>query len=141
VGTHHHPIEIRFGACDPVGIVYFPRFFDWFHEAMESWFGDTLGYPYAEVLRRHGFPAVHTTCDYRVPCHFGERVTVNLTVGEVGRTSLRLNYRVVGPKDDLRAEGHTIVACIGTDPTLEDHLKPVRIPDDIRAAIQAFIAG
>lgn len=134
------PIEVRFGACDPVGIVYFPRYFDWFHQTMEAWFGEALGLPYHEVLTRHGFPAVHTEADYRRPCAFGDEVRVELGVGHIGRSSLRLDYRVVGPggDEDLRATGHTVVVCFGTDPAEADHLQAVPLPPHIRAAVEAF---
>lgn len=113
MGVFRFPIDVRFGACDPVGIVYFPRYFDWFHQAMEAWFGDALGLPYHQVLQRHGFPAVHTEADYQRPCAFGERVVVELRVGRIGGSSVRLDYRVVGPAGDgdVRATGHTVVVC------------------------------
>ena len=44
-----HTVRARFGACDPVGIVYFPRYFDWFHQAMEAWFDDALVESYSMV--------------------------------------------------------------------------------------------
>ena len=143
MGVFHFPIDVRFGACDPVGIVYFPRYFDWFHQAMEAWFGDALGLPYHEVLTRHGFPAVHTEADYQRPCAFGDRVTVELTVGHIGSSSVRLDYRVLGSggSDDLRATGHTIVVCFGTDPAAADHLQAVSLPDDIRSAMERFVAA
>ena len=140
-GTFRFAVDVRFGHCDPAGIAYFPKFFDWFHQAMEAWFGDALGHPYQRVLRRTGFPAVHTSCDYAAPCRFGDRVVVELRVGELGRASLRLDYRVVGPDGDLRAVACTRVVQVGTDPALPDHLKSVPITGDLRAAIEAFGVG
>lgn len=143
MASFHFPVEVRFGSCDPVGIVYFPCFFDWFHEAMEAWFGAALGRPYAEVLRRQGFPAVHTECDYQRPCAFGDRIVIALSVGHVGRSSVRLDYIVHahGDPEDVRARGHTVVVCMGTDPTAADHLQPIPLPDDLRADILAFQAA
>lgn len=140
-GLHRHPIDVRFGACDPVGIAYFPRYFDWFHQAMESWFDQALGLPYAELLKTRGFPAVHAECDYQRPCAFGERVTVELRVGALGRSSLRLDYRVVGPDGDLRASGHSRVVQMGTRPGSPEHLKSQPIDGPLRAAILRFGAG
>ncbi len=136
-----HPVTVRFGDCDPAGIAYFPRFFEWFHEAMEAWFGEALGAPYHEVLRRHGFPAVHTECDYRAPCRFGDAVVIELRLGALGRSSLRLDYRVLGADGGVRAVAHTRVVMIGTDPSQADHLKSVVIPDALRARMEAFRGG
>jgi 4-hydroxybenzoyl-CoA thioesterase len=133
------PIDVRFGACDPVGIVYFPRYFDWFHQAMEAWFGEALGVPYHEILRTHGFPAVHTECDYQRPCAFGDQVVVELRVGRIGRTSVRLNYRVLGPdgEADVRATGHTVVVCFETQGSAAE-MRAVALPVGVRAAMERF---
>ena len=140
MGTYTLTVPVRFGACDPVGIAYFPKYFDWFHQTMEAWFGERLGLPYHEVLRHHGFPAVHSECDYAQPCAFGETVGVELSVGDIGRTSVRLNYRVLGPSGeaDVRARGHTVVVCFGTLRDAPSYLKPVALPDNIRTAMLQF---
>ena len=52
---HHR--TVRFGECDPAGVVYYPIFFNWFHECMEVWFEEALQVPYAEVIQNIGFPA------------------------------------------------------------------------------------
>src|SRR5262245_6720012 len=56
---------VRFADCDPAGIVYFPRYFDFFHAAVEDWFREGLELDYWGMLRdrRLGLPAVHTSCD------------------------------------------------------------------------------
>lgn len=142
MGVFQFPVEVRFGSCDPVGIVYFPRYFDWFHQAMEAWFGEALGIPYHEVLRTHGFPAVHTEADYRRPCFFGERVVVELRVGTIGQSSMRLDYRVLGPggEEETRATGHTTVVCFGTDPAAPGHMASAPLPAAVRTAVERFIA-
>jgi len=144
-GVHVHSVRIGWGHCDPAGIVYFPRFFELFHEAMESWFGDALGAPYEDVIvgRRIGFPAVHTEADFRAPTRFGERVDVELRVGRVGTASIELLYRVRGPGGDTdeRATGRTVVALMDLDPDSPGFRKSLPIPDDLRARIDAFARG
>ena len=140
-GVHCHPIDVRFGDCDPAGVVYFPRFFDWFHQAMETWFDEALGMPYADVLQRYGFPAVHTEADFLKPCRMGERIRVLLRVAKVGASSFRLDYEVMGPAEDPRVRGHTVVAMIGVLADKPDHFRPVRIPVELRNKIQSFISA
>jgi len=137
----HHVVKARFGACDPVGIAYFPRYFDWFHQAMEAWFDDALGQPYHALLTHHGLPAVHTEADYHQPVRFGETITVELQVGRLGRSSIRLDYRVVGPagSDDLRATGHTVCVYMGTNAEAADHMRPAPFPEALRIAIAPFL--
>ena len=133
----HHRV-VRFGDCDPAGIVYFPVFFDWFHQAMESWFDDHLHEPYASFLTHHGLPAVHSECDWSVPCTLGERLALHLTVGAVGRTSLRLDIAVLGTAGVLRAKGHTRVVLMGTDPQATDYRQSVALPTALLDRIAPF---
>ena len=96
---HVHRVRVGFGDCDPAGIVYFPRFFHFFHEAMETWFDAVLRLPYAELIgvRRLGFPAVHTGADFLIPCAMGDEIAVEQRVISLGRTSIRFAYRVRTP--------------------------------------------
>ncbi len=142
-GVHTLPIEIRFGDCDPAGLVYFPRFFDYFHQAMETWFPAHLGLGYDHFVRdqKLGFPAVHTEADFRRPCRFGERVDVELRVRALGRSSIRFAYAVYGPEG--RAEGPRLVGasvCVimDLDPASPGYARAVELPGELRQRIEAF---
>ena len=39
--------RIRFGQCDPAGIVFYPQYFVLFNALVEDWVSDALGSPYA----------------------------------------------------------------------------------------------
>ena len=81
--AHHTLIhKVTFGECDPAAVVYFPRYFHWFHTAMEDWFDAHMGLPYAEFLQRYGLPAARTQAEYQRPCRQGELVAIELSVGE-----------------------------------------------------------
>jgi 4-hydroxybenzoyl-CoA thioesterase len=141
VGVHRHRLEVHFGDCDPAGIVYFPRFFDFFHRAMESWFGEALGVAYERVIvgQKIGFPAVHTEADFRAPCRFGEGVIVELRLGRLGRTSLTLDYEVRGEaKGDTRLTGQTVCAVMDLDPESKTYMRAVALPPELREAMERF---
>ncbi len=141
--VHVHRRSVRFGECDPAGIVYYPRFFGWFHEAMETWFGDALGHPYEELIlgRKVGFPAAHTSCDYKSPCAFGQRVGVEVRVARVGTTSVDLRFTVRGSGDGvIRAEGRTVVVHVDMDSESPTWMQPRPLDGVLRAAIEAYAA-
>ncbi|MCA9707055.1 MAG: acyl-CoA thioesterase [Myxococcales bacterium] len=144
-GVYRHEVMVGWGDCDPAGIVYFPRFFEKFHEAMERWFGDALGQPYDALImeRRLGLPAVHTEADFRAPCRFGERLWVELSVARRGRTSIELAYRVWAPgEDEPRLWGRSVCALMDLDPSRPTHARAVPWPEDLAARIEAFgVAG
>ena len=143
-GVFRHPIEIRWGDCDPAAIMYFPRFFERFHDAMEHWFHRALDFPYDTLIlgRRLGLPSVHTEADFRAPCRFGERLVVELRVPRLGRTSLELAYRVMADGEpEPRLTGRTVCALMDLDPARPTHARAVPWSDDLRAKIEAFGVG
>lgn len=140
-GVYRHPMQVRWGDCDPAGIVYFPRFFERFHDAMERWFEDSLGLPYDSLIvgQRLGLPSVHTEADFRAPCRFGEHLVVELRVGKLGRSSIELRYRVVAEGEaDARLTGRTVCALMDLDPARPTHARAVPWPEDLRTRIEAF---
>ncbi len=142
MAVHEHRLQVYWGHCDPAGIVYFPRFFDMFHEAMESWFSTGLRAPYDDVIveRKVGFPSVHTEADFQKPTVFGEAIVVELRLEHLGRSSMRLGYRIRGEADvdDVRGTGATVCAVMDLDPQSERYRRSMLLPEDLRAAMQAF---
>lgn len=144
--VHVHRLRVGFGDCDPAGIVYYPRFFHFFHEAMESWFDARLGLAYAELIqgRGLGFPAVHAEADFKLPCAFGQEIAVELRVAQLGRTSIRLGFtvRLAGdPAAAVRLTGVVVSAVMDLDPQRPTFRRAVELPADLRARIEAFAAG
>lgn len=143
--VHVMAVMVHWGLCDPAGIVYFPRFFELFHQAMETWFSDRLGLAYDDLIleRKLGFPAVHTEADFRRPTRFGETIAVELRVRETGRTSIAFDYVVRLQEDpaDVRATGHTVCVVMDLDPDSATFRRAVEMPEDLRARIAAFQRG
>lgn len=142
MAVHAHRLQVYWGHCDPAGIVYFPRFFDMFHEAMETWFLACLHAPYQDVIvgRKIGFPSVHTEADFEKPTAFGEWITVELSLQHLGNRSMRLGYRILGEaSDDVRGRGATVCAVMDLDPESPRFRRSMPLPDDLRAAMQAFM--
>ena len=137
-GDHVHAVVVRWGDCDPAGIVYYPRFFDYFHQTMEAWFESELGLPYRDLIvgRKLGFPSVHTEADFRVPSVFGDRLEIRLRVADIGRTSLRFDYRVSDSDAVTRVTGSTTCVVMDLDETHETYRRAVPIPVDLRALIE-----
>ena len=128
-------IAVRFGDVDHAGIVYYPRYFIYFHEAFEDFF-NLEGPRYATLLdqRRIGFPTVHIDADYQAPLRYGDSLDVALTVSKIGRSSAVFRY-----------EGHrvsdgklTVSARITTVCTHLDRFESLPFPDDVRALYERF---
>jgi 4-hydroxybenzoyl-CoA thioesterase len=128
---------VRFAHCDPAGIIFYPRYFDLIHEAKEDWFRHGLRYPFAHLITEleRGFPIVRLEADFRGASRMGEDLAIALTVARVGNSALHLDYAVTcdgAPRLDAR----TVVVHVDLKSG-----RPVRIPDGLRAKIDAFRAG
>lgn len=146
-----YPYEVKWGDCDPAGLVYYPRFFGLFHDTMEAWFDRALRIPYRELIleRRLGLPSVHVEADFLAPCQFGDELEVQLTLVKLGTASFTLSYRVIGSdagpspasKEGERLSGRTVCVLMDLDPGQKTFRTAVPIPADLRASMQAFAEG
>ncbi len=114
--------------------MYFPRFLDMFHSVFEDWFDEELNMPYRWVLeeQRIGFPTVHTECDYRGPCRFGDTLEVDLVVTGLGTKSFTCTYRArrLG-EAEVRVQAKMIKATVDLD-----SFEAVPIPEPLRTKLQ-----
>jgi 4-hydroxybenzoyl-CoA thioesterase len=128
---------VRFGHCDPAGIVFYPQYFVMCNELVEDWFDRGLGLPYAPFIlqRRLGLPTVRLECDFTAVSRFGDTLVQTLRVHRVGRTSLDLGIEMHGP-DGLRLRVRQVVVCT----SLQTH-RPHALPDDLRSAVESCLGG
>ena len=89
-------IRVRFGDCDPAGLVYYPVIFHYCHVAMEEFFAARYGVPYAQLMRdeRVGFPTVNVRAEFFAPLVYGDEAEIAVAVERVGRSSVTLRYEV-----------------------------------------------
>ncbi len=123
-------LKIRFGDEDHAGIVYYPRFFDYFHRVFEDFFAEEGGRTYQQVLDEdgYGWPSAHAEADFAEPLRFGDVLELELVVEHVGTKSATFAYRgtrVADGKDIVRGKVTVVCVAMGT-------LKAQPIPDFYR---------
>ena len=128
-------LSVRFGDVDPAGIVYFPKIYDYLHEAFEDLWDVHVGrrYYYLVGSEKLGFPLVHSEVDFKHPLHFGDRPTVRVTCFSIGKSSIGLRYKIM-LDDILCAHARITVVCVELD-TLET----LSIPEDYRERFEAIL--
>jgi 4-hydroxybenzoyl-CoA thioesterase len=129
-------MPVRFADVDHAGIVYYPLFFHYFHQAFEEIFRVRMGAAgYLALLddQRIGLPAVHAEADFRHPLKFGDEVTVEVSLDRMGARSLTLRYRALGPKDQICAEGRVTCALINLDT-----FRPIEAPPELRRLFESL---
>jgi len=132
-----HTRTVRFGECDPAGVVYYPVFFNWFHETMEAWFEAELQLSYAEAIERFGFPAVETSAQFRRPISMGEKIDIQLRVEKMGRSSVLLGFTIFDKQQELKASGQVRCVCIQVDQE-GFQFSAMEIPDFLREEMKRF---
>ncbi len=127
-------IRIEWGDCDPAGIVYFPRYVEYFDICTVSLF-EAAGFAKPKMLkdfRMAGFPMVDLHVRFMIPSTFGDDVTVESTVSEFKRTSFLVHHKLL--RGDALA-----VDCVETrvwtvyDPDKPGALKSQPIPEEVKA--------
>ena len=95
--TNRREIQIEWGDCDPFGIVFFPRYFEYFDACTNALFHRALGIKKADMLRHYkiaGIPLVQASCNFFVPSSYGDVVHVDSTVTEWGTSSFTVQHRL-----------------------------------------------
>jgi 4-hydroxybenzoyl-CoA thioesterase len=129
---------VRFSDVDHAGIVYYPRFFHFFHVAFEELWRARLGArAYVELIdgERVGFPAVHAECDFKGPLRFGDDAEIELAITRLGEKSVTFRYRVHRASDRaLAADGK--VVCAVTDLA---RMEAIPIPARVRELLSDLV--
>lgn len=125
-------VPVRFGDVDHAGIVYYPQFFIYFHEAFEDFFNQS-DYPYATMLDRDriGWPTVRIEADYKAPLRYGDLLGIRLTLKRLGGRSVTIAYHGHRVSDGTQA----VTALITTACVDLDTFASRDIPDTLRALI------
>ncbi|WP_310385921.1 thioesterase family protein [Roseateles sp.] len=123
---------VRFGHCDPAGIVFYPRYFEMLNALVEDWFTQGLGVDYAQLLgpRRVGMPSVRLSADFKRVSRMGDQLTQRLAINKLGRSSLGLTIQFDAP-DGCRVSFEQVLVCT----SLETH-RAQPFPADLRAALE-----
>ena len=81
---------VRWGDCDPAGIIYTPRILDYAIEMVEACLREVMGASWNVMREQHniGGPTVHFECDIRKPLAPDMAVDLVLTLEKLGRSSM-----------------------------------------------------
>lgn len=127
---------VRFADCDPAGIVFYPQYLVMLNDLVEQWFEDGLGLRYERIIgeRRLGLPTVRLEADFTAVSRHGDRLTLALSLVDLGRSSLHTAARFSGEDGALRMKTRSVLVCT----SLATH-RPVALPEDLRAAMAPFL--
>lgn len=125
-------ITVRFGDCDPAGLVYYPVLFHYCHAAMEEFFAARCGVAYERLMaeERVGFPTVNARAEFFAPLVYGDVAEVEVFVSRVGGRSATFEYRIRRASDRLLCASATLVQASMN----LDSRRAVPVPEHLRRA-------
>ena len=135
-------IHIQWGDCDPAGIVYFPRYYEYFDACTNALF-ERVGLPKHEMIEKYkilGIPLVETRARYLVPSTFGDTVTVESSITEWGRSSFSVEHKLF-KGETLAVEGFEKRVWTVRVPGDPKRLKSEAIPREVVERFTNFVAG
>lgn len=127
--THRFPV--RFQDVDAAGIVFFARFFDYFHDGYVAFMthrGLDFATPMAEG--RWAAPLKHAEADYLAPARFGEVVEAEVVGKRVDGSKVSMFHRL--RRDDK------VLAVARTDHVYVDFqtFRRIPLPEEAQAALE-----
>lgn len=128
--------QVRFSHIDPAGIAYFPRIFNFVHEAFENLWEEFMCVRYDDLIHKErlGFPLVHAESDFKRGLHFGDRPVVEVTCIRLGRSSLGLRY-CFWVNEVLCVDIRATTVCVDLDT-----MQSCPIPETYRQRFQEIMA-
>jgi YbgC/YbaW family acyl-CoA thioester hydrolase len=99
------PVQLRWGECDPAGIIFYPTYFLWFDAASWNMFAE-VGYHAKRMRAEHrAMPLVAAGCDFKHPAEQEDRCEVRSRIARWGGKSFVIAHDVVRSDGMLLAAG------------------------------------
>lgn len=126
---------IEWAHCDPAGIVFNPRFFEFFDRSAWLMFGAALGVPAHDLSKTYdivGIPLVDARAKFIAPAKFGDVADMESRIVEFRRSSFEVAHRMfIG--ETLAVEGLEKRVWAGRHPDDPLRMKARSIPPEVVA--------
>lgn len=135
--SHGRELGVEWGHCDPAGIVFNPRFFEFFDWSTALLLEAATGLPKAAMIAAHGIvgiPLVDTRARFQAPARYGDRVAIVSTIVGLSRSSFSVRHRL-SRGAVLCVEGEETRVWAGRHPDDPARLKGVPLPADLAARL------
>jgi acyl-CoA thioester hydrolase len=130
-----HELRVRYGECDPQGIVFNANYLLYFDVAFTELWREAVG-PWQEMVGR-GIDAVvaHSEIDFRAPARFDDELTLPVRIIKVGRTAITTEIDVMrGP--ELLVAMRARHVCVSAETWAKTD-----VPDWVRNGLERFLVA
>ena len=128
-------LTVEWGHCDPAGIVFNPRFFEYFDWSMALLVAAATGTDKSALLKRYdaaGIPLVDTRAVFRAPLRFGEEARIVSSVAALRGSSFDVEHKLF-KGETLCVEGFETRVWTAFDE--QGRIRARELPEDVRKAL------
>ncbi len=127
---------VRFAEVDLARMLFFGRFCDFCHDAIEALFDELDGgYPHFTLVRDIGVPTVHFDIDFKAPLRYGDVAVIDVEVCRIGDRSITFRHTLTRKADGIvSAVARQVVVTARLSRT-----ESVPVPDDVRALLSEHL--
>ena len=133
--TFRRQLKIEWGHCDPAGIVFNPRFFEFFDANSWLLFETALGLKQQHLASTYGIVGialVDARANFLKPAKFGDTIEIASQVSEFRRSSFDVEHRIsIG--GELAVEGGETRVWAARSADDPDRISAATIPKDVIA--------
>ena len=133
--SHIHQVTVKFGDCDPAGIVFFPNFSRWMDQSSLAFFMACGIPPWRELVKTRGIigtPLLEIHTRFLKPATYGEQIEVHTTVEEWAVKTFRQRH-VVRRGNTVLCEGTELRAFCVRDTNDPERIRAIPVPEDLKA--------
>ena len=136
--VYRRQFAIEWGHCDPAGIVFNSRFFEFFDRSAWLMFEAALGVAPHELSKVYdivGIPLVGAEAKFLSPAKFGDICDMQSRISEIRRSSFEVEH-TISISGTLAVEGLEKRVWAGKHPDDPLRMKARAIPDDVLAKLK-----
>jgi 4-hydroxybenzoyl-CoA thioesterase len=131
-------IRVQWGDCDPAGIVFYPRYFEWIDASTILLFEKATGLTKIKMLERYGgagLALLEARAMFKTASQYGDDLRIESRVTEFRRTVFLVEHRVTRADGTLGLEAFETRLWTVRDPA-SGRIKSGDMPPEIVAAFQ-----
>jgi acyl-CoA thioester hydrolase len=130
-----HELRVRYGECDPQGIVFNANYLLYFDVAFTELWREAVG-PWLEMPER-GYDAVvaHAELDFRAPARYDDTLSLPVRIVRLGRSAITTEIDVMRGEEVLVAMRARHV-CVSTETW-----KKTDVPAWVREGLERFLVA
>lgn len=127
--------RVNFYDCDPAGIIFFSRVFDFAHSAYEQLIQSIKKDEDYWNNDKYVVPIIKSNSTYLKPIKYGDNITINMSINELRSSSFELSYEMISAESELLCSVKTVHIFVD-----KKSWKKIGIPENIKNELENYLA-